>query len=451
MSNDIRVRKGADLNIKGKAEKIINKNIISESYAIQPDDFFSLTPKLIVREGDYVSKGSPIFFDKNNPNIQFVSPVSGKINQILRGSKRKIESVIVKSDRKKEEIKHNIPLDSALNRKSIIDLLTKSGSWPFIRQRPYNIIADPKINPKLILISCFTSAPLDVDFDFLLKDNKEDFQKGVDILSKLSDGDIVLTIDSNFGGFFQHISNAKIVSFNGPHPTANPSVQIQKISPINPGQKIWTVRPEDVVNIGRFFTTGIFSAQRTIAVAGNALKKPQYFKSTIGVQIGPMIKITKLSIKTPVRYINGDVLSGSITSFDGHIGFYNNLVSVIPEGNNYRMFGWIPFVHNNIPSLSKTSLSWFFSKNGYDVNTNINGEERAMVVTGEMEKVFPLDIHPMQLLKVCMTGDIEKMEAFGIYEVVPEDFGLIDYSNTSKIEAQKIISNAIELMIKEVG
>ena len=448
MSKDIRLRKGADLNLVGKAEKKINVKSKSDLFAIQPDDFFSLTPKLIVKEGEEVSKGSPVFYDKNNISINFVSPVSGILRSVNRVAKRKIESIVIERQGDREII-HDIPKE--LNRGNIIELLTNSGCWPFIRQRPYNIIADPNDTPKSILISCFTSAPLDVDFDFILENNKEDFQSGINIVQKLTNNNVVLTVSDKPTSFFKNIKNVDIIKVSGPHPSANPSVQIQKLFPINVGEKVWVIRPEDIVNIGLFFKTGVYQAQRTIALAGSSLKTPQYFKTKIGSQIEPLIKIAGLKSKSQTRYINGDVLSGSITTNDGFIGFYNNLLSVIPEGNKYRMFGWLPFMDNSILSLSRTSLSWLFSNKGYEIDTNLNGEERAIVVTGEMEKVFPMDIYPMQLLKVCMTGDIEKMEAFGIYEVVPEDFGLIDYANTSKIEAQEIISDAIKLMIKEAG
>ena len=448
MSKDIRLRKGADLNLVGKAEKKINVKSKSDLFAIQPDDFFSLTPKLIVKEGEEVSKGSPVFYDKNNISINFVSPVSGILRSVNRVAKRKIESIVIERQGDREII-HDIPKE--LNRGNIIELLTNSGCWPFIRQRPYNIIADPNDTPKSILISCFTSAPLDVDFDFILENNKEDFQSGINIIQKLTNNNVVLTVSDKPTSFFKNIKNVDIIKVSGPHPSANPSVQIQKLFPINVGEKVWVIRPEDIVNIGLFFKTGVYQAQRTIALAGSSLKTPQYFKTKIGSQIEPLINIAGLKSKSQTRYINGDVLSGSITTNDGFIGFYNNLLSVIPEGNKYRMFGWLPFMDNSILSLSRTSLSWLFSNKGYEIDTNLNGEERAIVVTGEMEKVFPMDIYPMQLLKVCMTGDIEKMEAFGIYEVVPEDFGLIDYANTSKIEAQEIISDAIKLMIKEAG
>jgi Na+-transporting NADH:ubiquinone oxidoreductase subunit A len=226
---------------------------------------------------------------------------------------------------------------------------------------------------------------------------------------------------------------------------------MQRHLPLNMGEKVWEVRPEDVANIGKLFSSGEYSAQRTIAVAGSSVVRPQYIKTQIGAEISTLTNLTGVNDSSQIRYINGDVLSGLSVSAQGYIDFYNNLLTIIPEGNHFRMFGWLPFVDNKIPSLSKTSLSWLFGKKGYEVDTNMNGEERAFVVTGEMEKVFPMDIYPMQLLKACMAEDIEKMEALGIYEVIPEDFGLIDYASTSKIEAQEIIKGGIELMIKEVG
>ena len=450
MSNDIRIRRGAQLKLKGQAEKILNVAEPSSTYALQPDDFFATTPKLAVREGDQVSQGSLIFFDKKDPRIKFVSPVAGVVQEIVRGAKRKILKVVIARTGDKQE-QHDVSTENRTTRDQIISLMLSSGCWPFIKQRPYDVVACPDDHPKAILISTYATAPLDVDFEFLLKNNKAEFQAGINVLSKLTEGSLFLTYDNSFGGFFTDIDNVTSVSVKGPHPAGDPSVQIQKLCPLNSGERVWVVRPEDVVNIGRFFETGVYSAQRTVAVAGGSIAAPQYFQTTIGAEMTPLLEIAQMDTTRPVRVINGNVLTGVSTAANGHLGYYNNLVSVIPEGNHYRLFGWLPFVGNNIPSLSKTSLSWIFGKKGFDVDTNLNGEERALVVTGEMEKVFPMDIFPMQLLKACLVEDIEKMEALGIYEVVAEDFGLIDYANTSKIEAQNIIRKGIELMIKEVG
>ena len=450
MSVGIRIRRGASIQLKGESEKILSDASPSKTFALKPDNFFGIIPRLMVKEGEKIAQGAPVFHSKKDPRIIFVSPVAGTIKEVVRGAKRKILKIVVEQQ-EGEIISHKILADKSLNRESVTQILLKSGAWPFIKQRPYGITADPDASPKAIYVSTYASAPLDVDFQFLLKNHKDDFQKGIDVLNALADTPVVLSVDATFSGFFESIKGVELLRINGPHPAGNVSVQIHKHMPINMGEKVWEVRPEDVVNIGKLFTDGQYSAQRTLAVAGESVLQPQYIKTKIGALISSLTDITGFDNSLQNRFINGNVLSGKAEDSDGHLDFYNNLLTIIPEGNHYRMFGWLPFMDNKIPSLSKTSLSMFFGNKGYSVDTNMNGEERAFVVTGEMEKVFPMDIYPMQLLKACMAADIEKMEVLGIYEVIPEDFGLIDYANTSKIEAQEIIKEGIELMIKEVG
>lgn len=450
MSAGIRIHRGATINLKGQSEKILSDASPSKTFALKPDNFFGTLPRLMVKEGEKIAEGAPVFHVKKDPRIVFVSPVSGLVKEVRRGAKRKILKIIIEKD-EGEKLSHKIPAFKSLDKKSVTDILLKTGAWPFIKQRPYGVMADPDVIPKSIYISTYASAPLDVDFEFLLKNHKEDFQKGIDVLNFLVDDPVSLSVDATFSGFFQNIKGVDLLPIKGPHPAGNVSVQIHKNNPLNMGEKVWEVRPEDVVNIGKLFSSGQFSAQRTVAVAGESVLQPQYVKTTIGAQISSITDISGFDNTQQNRFINGDVLTGKAEASDGHLDFYNNLFTIIPEGNHYRMFGWLPFMDNKIPSLSKTSLSWLMGNQGYSVDTNMNGEERAFVVTGEMEKVFPMDIYPMQLLKACMAGDIEKMEALGIYEVIPEDFGLIDYANTSKIEAQEIIREGIELMIKEVG
>ena len=451
MSKDIQIRNGSNLNLEGDADKILVDIPVSKTFALNPDNFFNITPKLIVKEGDSVKKGSPLFFSKQNPRIHFVSPAAGEVTAIVRGAKRKIIQVVITCDGSNEVVSHDISDFESLDADAVKEIILKSGSWPFIKQRPYNIIAQPEDTPKSIFVSTYATSPLDVDYDFLLKNNKDDFQRGIKVLNKLTMGDVNLTVDNSFKGFFETVKEATLIGVYGAHPSGNVGVQIHKIDPINYGDKVWVVNPEDVVNLGILFSKGEFSAQRTLAVVGSSVQKPQYYKATIGASLKPYLETSGIDLKEDVRIINGDVLSGSKTSEDGYVGFYNNLISVIPEGNHYRMFGWLPFVDNHVPSISRTSFSWLLGSKKAKVNTNLNGEERALVVTGEMEKVFPMNIFPMQLIKACLVEDIERMEALGIYEVVPEDFGLVDYASTSKIEAQDIIKKGIELMIKEVG
>ena len=450
MSVDIKIRKGFNINLNGEANKILSESERSRTYALRPNDFFNLNPKLLVKEGDKVKKGTPLFFSKNNPRIHFVSPVAGEVLAISRGEKRKILEVVVSTQNNINDsaIKFKTTNFEKFSEEEIKDVLLKSGTWPFILQRPYGVIAQPEDKPKAVYISTYSTSPLGVDFDFILKNKKDKFQLGLSILSRLTDN-LFLTVDSNFPSFYKNIKDAKVLKVKGPHPAGNVGVQIHNHNPISPGEKVWTVKPEDVSNIGSLFKNGEFCSERTVAVAGPSVKNPQYFTSTIGASISSVLEKIKIDKSKECRLINGDVYSGKTTSIDGYLSYSDNLLTIIPEGKNYRMFGWLPFKDNFIPSISKTSFSRFLNKKKLEVSTNLNGEERAMVVTGEMEKVFPMDIFPMQLVKACLNKDIERMEELGIYEVVPEDFGLIDFSSSSKIEAQEIIKKGIELIINE--
>ena len=313
-----------------------------------------------------------------------------------------------------------------------------------------NIIARPDRPPKSIFVSVHSTAPYAANYDFILKKRMDEFQVGVDVMSKLIGKTINLSISHNCESDFSTLNNVDVYKIKGAHPSGNESFQINRIDPLNSGEIIWVIKPEDIANIGSFFMTGIFNPKRTVAVSGDSLKSPKYYDAIIGSPISSLVDSKEIPNSEEYRFINGDPLSGSKVEYSGFLGFYNNTLSVIKEGNQFRMLGWLPFMYNSIPSFSKTSLSWLLGGEK-KVNTNLNGEERAIVVTGEMEKYFPMDIFPMQLIKACMRGDVEKMESLGIYEVIPEDFGLVDFSCTSKIEAQEIVKSGIEIMLKEVG
>ena len=449
MSKDVSIKDGANLNLKGLASMELEVANMSLNYALNPDDFFGLIPRMLVKEGDKVSLGQPIFHDKNNESVKIVSPVSGKIQEIVRGAKRKILNVIIKKEGE-SAVNFKIPSLSSISNKKILELLIESGSLAFIRQRPYNIIARPDRPPKSIFVSVHSTAPYAANYDFILKKRMDEFQVGVDVMSKLIGKPINLSISHNCESDFSTLNNVDVYKIKGAHPSGNESFQINRIDPLNSGEIIWVIKPEDIANIGSFFMTGIFNPKRTVAVSGDSLKSPKYYDAIIGSPISSLVDSKEIPNSEEFRFINGDPLSGSKVEYSGFLGFYNNTLSVIKEGNQFRMLGWLPFMYNSIPSFSKTSLSWLLGGEK-KVNTNLNGEERAIVVTGEMEKYFPMDIFPMQLIKACMRGDVEKMESLGIYEVIPEDFGLVDFSCTSKIEAQEIVKSGIEIMLKEVG
>jgi Na+-transporting NADH:ubiquinone oxidoreductase subunit A len=451
MLNDIKIKNGLTIKLKGAAENILKKAALPESVSLNPSDFHLIIPKMALKVGEKVSQGSVVFFSKKDERIKFCSPVDGTIKDIVRGAKRKIIEIIIDVEKNQNLISPNPQVFADLNTDQIKTILLESGCWPFVKQRPYDVIANPSDNPKSIFISGFNSAPISADLQIILDDQKEEFKEGINVLSKLTSGEINICVNDTSSTFISEIENVKIHKINGPHPSGNVGVQIHHIDPVNSGDRVWTLGAEDVAIIGRYFMTGIYNPIRTIAVSGPPVKYPKYYKTIVGTQLNKIIDDTGIDINDSLRIINGDVLSGRKVEHDNYLGFYNNTLSVLREGNRYRMFGWIPFVNNKVPSMYKTSFSWLFPNKEYDLDTNLNGEERAFVVTGEMEKVFPMDILPMQLLKECMAGNIEKMESLGIYEVAPEDFSLIDYSSSSKIEAQYIIRQGLDLMISEVG
>ena len=447
MSKDIRIKRGLTLRLKGEAEKQIVNAPRSKTYAIKPTDFHTMIPKLVLKEGEKLLAGDVLFFSKYCEELKFTSPVSGTLLEIKRAEKRKIIEVIIESD-PTDSYKNFGKMNAATaDPDSVKSRILESGCGVFIRQRPYDVVADPSDIPKAIFISAVSTAPLAADIGFILKDKIAAFQEGIYALQKLTPGKVHLSVDKSSAEYLKNIKGAEIHNVSGPHPAGNVGVQIHKIDPVNQGERVWTVGAEDVTIIGNLFLTGEFHADRTIAVTGSEAKDQKYYRIKIGENSADLVG----QVPDNVRLISGNVLTGDKLSNNQYIGFYHTSLTLIPEGNKYRMLGWMPFFYNNIHSNSRSSLSWLFPNKKYELNTNLNGEERALVVTGEMEEVLPMDIFPMQLLKACITGNIEKMENLGIYEVAPEDFALIDYVNTSKLEAQYLIRTGLDLMITEVG
>lgn len=447
MPIDIKIKKGLTLKLKGEAENSIEQAQKSKTVALRPSNFHSLVPKMVVKEGAKLKAGDEVFFSKYSDKTRIVSPVSGTLKEIKRGAKRKILDVIIEADDEVNYKDFGVMDPFKSDSSEVKDRIFSTGLGIFLNQRPYNIPANAEVTPKAIYISAYDTAPLSASFEVILKDKVEFFQNGINALTKLTGGKVYLGVDKQSASFLKDIENVELITISGPHPAGNVGTLIHETEPMNRGEHVWTINPEDVAIIGEQFKTGKFNAERTVVVTGTAAKHRKYFKTIIGAEVSSILK----GHEDNSRIISGNVLTGEKIEEEGYINFFANTLTVIPEGNEYRMFGWLPFKDNDIHSASKTSLSWLFPNKKYEVNTNLNGEERALVVTGEMEEVMPLNILPMQLLKACMAGDIEKMENLGIYEVVPEDFALVEYTNTSKIEAQEIIRNGLDIMITEVG
>ncbi|AWX45345.1 Na(+)-translocating NADH-quinone reductase subunit [Flagellimonas maritima] len=450
MSKDIRIKKGMNINLVGVAEQITSKAALSNVYALNLEDFHGITPKMLVKEGAEVKAGEPIFYNKNNEDMRFVSPVSGELVEIVRGARRRILTVKILAD-KEQSYESTNPIDlSSADGESIRSLLLKSGCWPFIKQRPYDIIANPDATPKSIFISGCTTAPLAADVDYILKGREEEVQAAIDALGKMTPGAVHVSVKDTSSSPFKSINGITLHKISGPHPAGLVGTQINKIDPVNKGEVVWTVAPQDLIIMGEFLLTGKFNAERTIALAGSSIKAPKYYITKIGAEVSTFVYASGVN-EDKFRLINGDVLTGSKTTPEGYLGFYNNTVTAIPEGDDYEFFGWNKPVFNKISSTRALTFSWMNKNKKYDLDTNTNGEHRAFVVTGKYEEVFPLDIYPLQLLKACMVKDLDEMEQLGMYEVAPEDFSLTEFICISKQPHQQIIREGLDLMYQEIG
>ncbi len=443
----IKLKKGLDIKLKGKPKEEIKELPLSDFYAVKPIDFKNLTPKIVKKAGQKVKAGSVIFQDKHNSKIVFTAPVSGELTEIKRGERRKILEFIIKTDQNIQYEQFKKGSINDFSKQEIKNQIIKSGLWTKIIKRPFGIIANPEQTPKALHISTFDTAPLSQNYNFTLKNSIEDFQTGVNFLNKLTDNKVHLNINANIkNNFFENIKNAKINEFSGKHPTGNVGIQIHHTTPIIKGETVWTINPQDVVFIGRLFSKGILDLTKIIALAGNEVKKPRYYKIITGDKISNIIKNNIK--KDNVRYISGNVLSGRKVDKNSFIGAFDNLLTVITEGDYYEMFGWAKPGFNKY-SVHKAFFSWLRPNKRWELDTNYHGGLRTFVLTGKMEKVLPMKILPMQLLKACIAEDIDMMENLGIYEIIEEDIALCEFISETKMDFQEIINNAIKLMIQE--
>jgi Na+-transporting NADH:ubiquinone oxidoreductase subunit A len=450
MSIDIRIKKGLDIKLKGEAAQVTTKAVASNVYSLLPIDFHGIIPKLITKAGAKVKAGEAIFHNKENDKMLFVSPVSGEVSEVVRGEKRKILAVKITAD--KEQIyQENTRIDVAsANADTIKEALLSSGCWPFVKQRPYDVIANPDVAPKAIFVSAYASAPLTADYDYVLEGKEAELQAAITALGKLTEGVVHVSIGVNSNSPLAGLNGISLHKVSGPHPSGNVGTQIAQIDPVNKGEVVWTVTPQDLVIIGETLLTGKFNAERIIAVGGSVVRNSKYYRTIIGAEVATFIYDAGVESDN-FRLITGNVLSGRAINPDGFLGYYDNTVTLIPEGNDYELFGWNKPVFNKVSTTRALTFSWLNKNKEYDLDTNTNGEHRAFVLTGNYEEVFPLDIYPMQLLKACMYQDLDEMEALGMYEVAPEDFALTEFVCVSKQPHQDIIRKGLDLMIKEIG
>ena len=448
MSNTISIRKGLNIRLVGEATKEIREVPVSGLIGISPLDFHGLIPKMAVKEGDAVLVGDVLFFDKKKESIKFVSPVSGTIKEIVRGEKRRIMNILIDSDGKQEAKKFTIKKVNDCSAEEIKNLLLESGFWSSMKQRPLDIIADPSNTAKGLYVSSFDSAPLAPDYEFVLKNDMEALQTGFDALSVLMEGKVHLSSQPNSS--FSGIKGVTHHNFEGLHPAGNVGTQIHHIDPVNKGEFVWSMNIQEVAAIGKLMSSGCVDATRLIALTGSEVNSTTYLSITRGTLMETLLKNTVDAEN--VRYISGNVLTGERKKLTDYLGHYHNQVTVIPEGNEYKFFltsGWLGHGFDKF-SNSRLFPTFLLPKSKkFRLDTNTNGEERAFVVSGELERVFPFDILPVQLTKAAITDDIDAMESLGIYEVAPEDFALCEYVCTTKINIQEKIRQGLDLIASE--
>ena len=448
MANVIKIKKGLDINLKGKASEVLLNGGKSETYAIVPDFYSGVLPKVVAKVGDKVKAGSVLMIDKNRPEIKFVSPVSGEVTAVNRGAKRKVLSIVVTPDAQIEYEEFGKKNVASLKGDEVKEAMLNAGMWPFVMQRPYDIVATPGETPRDIFVSAFYSAPLAPDFNYLVKGQEADFQTGLDALAKLTTGKVYVGIRK--GSAVQQVKGVELVEIEGPHPAANASVLINHTKPINKGETVWTVDPANVIIIGRLFNKGIADFSRKVVITGSETKEQGYVQAISGCTIKSLIG-GRVATDAHIRIISGNVLTGTKVTMEDYLGAYDNQITVIPEGDGTHEFLGFAMPRSGQYSMSHSYFSWLMGKKEYVLDARIKGGKRAMIMSNEYDKVFPLDIYPEYLLKAIIAFDIDKMENLGIYEVAPEDFALCEFVDTSKIELQKIVRDGLTLLYKEMN
>ena len=448
MANLIKLRKGLDINLKGKAAAEVVAVKEPGFYALCPDDFTGVTPKVVVKEQEYVMAGGPLFIDKNHPEVQFVSPVSGVVTSVERGARRKVLSITVEAAQEQDYEEFGKEDVSKMDAVSVKAALLKSGMFAFIKQRPYDIVADPTVAPRAIFVSAFDTNPLAPDFELALKGEEANFQTGLDALAKIAKTYLSISVNQKAAALTQ-AKNVTLTVFDGPHPAGNVGVQINNIAPINKGETVWTIDPQAVIFIGRLFNTGHVDLTRLVAVTGSEVKKPSYCKLKVGALLTNVFA-GNVSTDKNLRYISGNVLTGKQITANGFLGAFHSQVTVIPEGDDvHEMLGWIMPRFDQF-STSHSYFSWLMGKKEYTLDARVKGGERHMIMSNEYDRVLPMDIMPEYLIKAIIAGDIDRMEALGIYEVAPEGFALCEFVCSSKMELQRIVREGLDMLRREM-
>ncbi len=448
MTEQIRLRKGLDIKLKGRAKKQTMPLESSKLYAVVPDDFVGVTPKMAVKAGDHVKAGETLFVNKNSEEVRFASPVSGTVKSIERGDRRKILYVSVEADDEQMFADFGTKDIQTLDGEGVKKALLEAGLFGYINQLPYAVSTTPDTEPKAIFVSALRDKPLQGDFEYELEGQEQAFQTGLTALSKIAK--VYLSIGAQQGSkALTEAKNVELTVFDGPCPAGNVGVQVNHLSPVNKGEVVWTVDPTAVIFFGRLFQSGKVDLTRVVAVAGSKVKEPAYVKALVGTPIKDIVA-GRLTATEHVRILNGNPLTGTIAGDNAFLGAHTSEVVAMPEGDDVdEMAGWIMPRFNQF-STSRSYFSWLFGKKKeYDLDARIKGGKRNIIMSGEYDSVLPMDIYGEYLIKAIITGNIDKQEQLGIYEVSPEDFALAEFVDSSKQPLQQIVRNGLNTLRKE--
>jgi Na+-transporting NADH:ubiquinone oxidoreductase subunit A len=445
MANVIKLRKGLDIHLQGKAEEKLMELKSNGQYALMPDDFEGVTPKVVVKEGDKVKAGDALFINKQYPEVKFASPVSGTVSAVVRGERRKVLCVKVDADTQQSFVDFGKKDVSKLDGKAVTDALLEAGIFGYINQLPYAVSTNPSVQPRAIFVSALRDKPLAADFEFEVKGQEQDFQTGLTALSKIAKTYLGVGV----GSALENMKDVEVTVFDGKCPAGNVGVQVNNIAPVNKGEVVWTIGdPTVVLFIGRLFNTGKVDLKRTVALCGSEINRPAYVDMLVGEELATLLS-NSYDAQKSVRIINGNVLTGKPTTKEGFLGAHTSEITVIPEGNDAdEMLGWILPRFKQF-SVNRSYFSWLCGKKDYVLDARVKGGERHMIMSGEYDKVLPMDIYGEYLIKAIIAGDIDRQEALGIYEVSPEDFALAEFVDSSKLELQRIVREGLNILRKE--
>ena len=445
MANVIKLRKGLDIHLQGKAEEKKIQLKSNGRYALVPDDFEGITPKVVVHEGDQVKAGDALFVNKQYPEVKFASPVSGTVSAVVRGERRKVLCIKVDADAQQSYVDFGKKDVGKLDGKAVVDALLEAGLFGYIDQLPYAVSTNPSVMPKAVFVSALRDKPLACDFEYEVKGQEQDFQTGLTALSKIAK----TYLGVGAGSALEGMKDVEVNVFDGKCPAGNVGVQVNHLDPVNKGEVVWTIGdPSVVLFIGRLFNTGKVDLKRTVALCGSEIKSPAHVDMLVGEELSTLLSNSYDASKN-VRIINGNVLTGRPTTKEGFLGAHTSEITVIPEGNDAdEMLGWILPRFKQF-SVNRSYFSWLCGKKDYALDARVKGGERHIIMSGEYDKVLPMDIYGEYLIKAIIAGDIDRQEALGIYEVAPEDFALAEFVDSSKLELQRIVREGLNILRKE--